>query len=320
MGNLPADRLREGRPFRVCGVDFCGPFYVSYRIRGRPPVKMYVAVFVCFASKAVHLDLVTDLSTDAFLNVFKRFIGRRGLPETIYSDNATNFVGASNVLRELQTAFQHNEARLVNFAAERGVQWMFIPPRAPHFGGLWEAAVKSAKHRLLRGASNANLTQDELRTHLVDVEALLNSRPLLVDSSDPSDGEVLTPGHLLIGQPLLALPSGSDPDESSKKPGRGYLRLWQQLSALKLHFWRKWSKDYLLSLQQRTQWAKGEDNLEEGAVVLVHDDNTPPQQWITGRVTRTIRGEDGKVRVAEVKTPAGVIKRPIHKLARLPMG
>jgi aminopeptidase len=179
--------------------------------------------------------------------------------------------------------------------------------------------VKSAKHRLLRGASNANLTQDELSTHLVDVEALLNSRPLLVDSSDPSDGEVLTPGHLLIGQPLLALPSGSDPDGSSSKQGRGYLRLWQQLSALKRHFWRKWSKDYLLSLQQRTQWAKGEDNLEEGAVVLVHDDNTPPQQWITGRVTRTIRGEDGKVRVAEIKTPAGAIKRPIHKLARLPM-
>ncbi|KAM8701492.1 hypothetical protein ACLKA7_000906 [Drosophila subpalustris] len=81
---------------------------------------------------------------------------------------------------------------------------------------------------------------------------------------------------------------------------------------------RKWSRDYLLSLQQRLQWRKGEANLVEGAVVLLHDDNSPPQRWITGRVTRAIAGEDGKVRVAEIKTAAGVIKRPIHKLARLP--
>lgn len=104
MGNLPVNRLRESRLFRVSGVEFCGPFYVSYRIRGKRPVKMYVAVFVCFSSKAVHLELVTDLWTEAFLNVLKRFIGRRGLPETLFSDNATDY------------------------AAERGVQKHFIPP------------------------------------------------------------------------------------------------------------------------------------------------------------------------------------------------
>ncbi|KAM8718759.1 hypothetical protein ACLKA7_001467 [Drosophila subpalustris] len=247
-----------------------------------------------------------------------RFIGRRGLPETMFSDNATNFVGASNVLKELQEAFLESKARLTEYAAERAVHWKFIPPRAPHFGGLWEAAVKAAKHRLLRGAGNANLTPDELSTHLVDVEALLNSRPLVADTSDPNDGEVITPGHLLIGQPLLELPHGFTQGECSSKPVPAYLKRWRQLSELKLLFWRKWSRDYLLSLQQRVQWSKGEANLVEGAVVLVHDDNSPPQRWITGRVTRAIAGEDGKVRVAEIKTAAGVIKRPMHKLARLP--
>lgn len=121
---------------------------------------------------------------------------------------------------------------------------------------------------------------------------------------------MLTPGHLLIGQPLLALPEGFEPGERVNKPGPVYL------SALKLHFRRKWSKDYLLSLQQRTQWA--ECDLEEGAVVMVHDDTTLPQRWITGRVTRIIRGKDAKVRVAEVTT-TGVIKSPIHKLALLPI-
>ncbi|KAM8701585.1 hypothetical protein ACLKA7_000106, partial [Drosophila subpalustris] len=186
------------------------------------------------------------------------FIGRRGLPETMFNDNATNFVGASNVLKELQEAFLESKARLTEYAAERAVQWKFIPPRAPHFGGLWEAAVKAAKHRLQRGAGNANLTPDELSTHLVDVEALLNSRPLVADTSDPNDGEVITPWHQLIGQPLLELPHGSTQGECSSKPVPAYLK-----------------RDYLLSLQQRGQWSRGEANLVEGAVVLVHDDNSP---------------------------------------------
>ncbi|KAL7725242.1 hypothetical protein ACLKA6_015879 [Drosophila palustris] len=127
------------------------------------------------------------------------------------------------------------------------------------------SSSKAAKHRLVRGAGNANLTPDELSTHLVDVEALLNSRPLVADTSDPNDGEVITPGHLLIGQPLLELPHGSTQGECSSKPVPAYLKRWRQLSELKLLFWRKWSRDYLLSLQQRVQWSKGEANLVEGA-------------------------------------------------------
>ncbi|XP_070144860.1 uncharacterized protein [Drosophila kikkawai] len=225
------------------------------------------------------------------------FVGRRGLPKKVYSDNATNFVGASNVLQELNAAFHHSEDQLRGYAAQRGVEWYFIPPRSPHFGGLWEAAVKSAKHRLLRGVGNAKLTADELSTHLVEVEALLNSRPIASPGNDPNDGEALTPGHLLIGQALLSLPQESDTGVTSSKGVCEYLR----------------------RLQQRNRWSTGCSDLEVGRLVLVHEDNSPPQRWLTGRVVATTVGADGKVRVAHIQTSGGVIKRAIQKLALLPI-
>ncbi|XP_041451801.1 uncharacterized protein LOC121405246 [Drosophila obscura] len=215
------------------------------------------------------------------------FIARRGVPLRMYSDNGTNFVGARNELQRLQEAFEEQQSSLRTFVAEQGMEWKFIPPRAPHFGGLWEAAVKSAKLLIVRQVADAALTESEVRTVLAVAEAIRNSRPLTPASTDPNDGEVLTPGHFLIGQPLRSL--------------------------------RAWSKDYVHNLQGRSKWQTPEANIEVGAMVVVHNDHTPPQQWITGRVTSVVVGADGKVRVAEVRTGGGVIRRPIHKLALLPI-
>ncbi|XP_054746940.1 uncharacterized protein LOC129252836 [Anastrepha obliqua] len=314
MGNLPADRLRALRPFLICGVDFCGPVYTTLKIRGRRPVKTYIAVFVCFTSKAVHLELVTDLSSNCFIFALKRFIGRRGMPRKIYSDNATNFVGADRKLRELRDAFEAQQPEVQKYATDEEFTFAFIPPRAPHFGGLWEAAVKSAKHLLVRAIGNALLTAEELQTLLVEVEAVLNSRPLVPLSQDPNDGEALTPAHLLVGCPLRALP----PAQVSMDPMRCCDR-WQLVCCLKQQFWRLWSRNYLLGLQQRNKWLHPKRNLELNDLVLVQEDNTPPQQWVLGRVAATVTGQDGKVRVADVATKAGVIKRPVHKLAVLPL-
>ncbi|XP_049305956.1 uncharacterized protein LOC125776615 [Bactrocera dorsalis] len=234
MGNLPSERLRALRPFLICGVDFCGPIYTTLKIRGRPPVKTYIAVFVCFTSKAVHLELVSDLSTNTFIFALKRFIGRRGIPQKIYSDNATNFVGADRKLRELKEAFLAQSTEVKEFAAEEGFSFTFIPPRAPHFGGLWEAAVKSAKHLVVRALGNALLTAEELSTVLAEVEAILNSRPLAPLSQDPNDGEALTPAHLLIGCPLRALPPAQVPTDIIRCCER-----WQLVCYLKQQFWQQ---------------------------------------------------------------------------------
>ncbi|KAL7723577.1 hypothetical protein ACLKA6_001535 [Drosophila palustris] len=253
-----------------------------------------------------------DSSSDTF-----SFIARRGVPSRIYSDNATNFVGTNNLLRELQEAFERQRTSLQSFAAEKGMEWCFIPPRAPHFGGLWEAAVKSAKHLLLRQIGSASLVESEVRGHLADVEAILNSRPLTPLSGDPNDGEALTPGHLLIGQPLRSLPQGSEPDTPSS--GISCSRRWQLLSMLRQRFWRAWSKDYVHSLQPRGKWTAEQPNLAIGALVVIHEDNTPPQRWTTGRIVEVVPGADGRIRVADVKTAVGVCRRPIHKLAVLPI-
>ncbi|KAL7745480.1 hypothetical protein ACLKA6_015483 [Drosophila palustris] len=285
MGNLPADRLHGNRPFEISGVDFCGPIPVTLGIRGRVPVKM--------------------------------FVGRRGLVKRIHCDNATNFVGASRMLADLQASFNASRDAITASAAAKGVTFSFIPPRAPHFGGLWEAAVKSAKSLMVKAVGSALLRQDELATVLVEVEAILNSRPIVADSSNPNDGEAITPAHLLVGTTLVALPSASTgPVPDSKL---SYLQRWQLVSSVKQRFWIDWSKDYLLSLQQRQKWATDQPNLEVGAVVVVHDDNAPPQQWMLGVVEETLRSADGKVRVASVRTKTGTFKRAIHRLAPLPV-
>ncbi|XP_073841866.1 uncharacterized protein [Musca autumnalis] len=144
----------------------------------------------------------------------------------MYCDNATNFVGASRELRELQERFLASHKAVEEYAASCSVQFSFIPPRAPHFGGLWEAAVKQAKFLLLRAVGKVLLTQEEMVTMLAEVEAVLNSRPIAPLSPDPNDVEALTPGHLLVGAGLRSLPPEYDVEDSDSKR-------WQMLSGLK---------------------------------------------------------------------------------------
>ena len=199
------------------------------------------------------------------------------------------------------------------YATQKGFEFVFIPPRAPHFGGLWEAAVKSAKTLLLKNAGFANLTYEELHTLIIEIEAILNSRPIAPMSDDPNDGEALTPGHLLIGSALIAMP-----DEILNMDKPGLLTRWQRITYLKQQFWNAWSRDYLTSLQERSKWLTPLPDIAVGQLVLIHEDNTPPQLWHLGRVTKTIKGKDERVRVVELTTKNGTCCRPIHKIALIP--
>ncbi|XP_037959088.1 uncharacterized protein LOC119688482 [Teleopsis dalmanni] len=198
MGSLPADRLVANRPFLISGIDLCGPFYTTYRIRSKVPYKTYIAIFVCFSSKAVHTELISDLSTNNFILGLKRFISRRGLPQRIYCDNATNFTGAQTLLNKFREQFfsQQGFREMQEYSNNTGFEFKFIPPRAPHFGGLWEASVKSLKTLLLKNLAQSSLTYEELQTVIIEAEAILNSRPIIPLSDDPNDCEALTPAHL----------------------------------------------------------------------------------------------------------------------------
>lgn len=316
MGNLPQDRVTPARPFINTGVDYFGPIWIHYKIRGKRPTKAYVAVFCCFATKAVHFELVSDLSTDAYIGALKRFIGRRGRCQNIYSDNATNFVGANNKLTELaETIFSEDgKESIVSTCSSKGIQFHFIPPRSPHFGGLWEAAVKSAKNLLVRSLSTASLTYEELETVIIEIEAILNSRPLTPMSNDPSDMSALTPGHLLIGEPLT-----SQVDIAAKSTKISLLSRWELVSRIKQEFWKRWSNEYLHELQLRHKWKTASPNVKPGDMVIIKEDNTAPMKWPLGRILKVYPGNDGSIRVADVKITSGICKRPIHRLALLPV-
>lgn len=187
-------------------MDYAGPILVrTTKGRGHRAHKAFIAVFVCLSTKAVHLEVVSDYTTEAFLAAFRRFTSRRGLCSEMYSDCGTTFVGADRALQNLLRAASPDGRLIASTVAMEGVKWHFNPPAAPHFGGLWEAAVKSTKHHLRRVIGETTLTYEELNTFLAQVEACLNSRPLRPLSDDPDDVSALTPGHFLIGAPLLAV-------------------------------------------------------------------------------------------------------------------
>ena len=210
MGNLPKDRVSFSRPFEHVGVDYCGPFFVKeHRHRNRIKVKTYVSIFDCLATKAVHLELASDLTTEAFIACLSRFFSRRGLSSSISSDNATNFIGANNELKDFYKqieSVEHNKT-VENYLTKKGITWHFMPLRAPHFGGLWEASVKSFKLHFTRVTGNSLLTYEQLHTYVTEIEAILNSRALTPLSPDPNDFLPLTPGHFLIGKSMTSFPS-----------------------------------------------------------------------------------------------------------------
>ncbi|XP_077300739.1 uncharacterized protein LOC143921363 [Arctopsyche grandis] len=282
MGLLPLERTTANFPFSHVGIDFAGPFPVKSGCnKNSKIIKGYVCVFVCFSSKAVHLELVGDLTSSNFLNCLRRFVARRGRPNTIYSDNATNFVGASRELVNLVKLIYErpHEEKLLRYVASEGIRWKFNPPRAPHMGGLWEAAVKSMKIHLNKVLKATTLNFESFCTVLTQIEACMNSRPLSPLSSDPLDLLPLTPGHFLIGRSLLALP---------------------------MELRHKWKKD-------------SSNNLSVGQMVLLKEEHMLPTRWVLGRVTKLYPGPDGRVRVVDVFTASGEFRRSSHLVAPLPI-
>ncbi|XP_028163513.1 uncharacterized protein LOC114355056 [Ostrinia furnacalis] len=308
MGSLPTERTIATFPFYSCGVDMAGPFLISSKKgRGSRTSKCYLCLFICLSSKALHLELVSDMSTEAFILSLRRFISRRGKPGIIYCDNGSNFKGANNELGKL---LRSSRKSVSHFANDEGIKFVFSPAYSPHFGGIWEAGVKSAKHHLKRVAGNASLTFEELATLFTQIEAILNSRPLTPLSSDPTDPSPLTPGHFLIGRPLTSIPSLPI---TAKNPTR-YLRIEQ----LRQHFWDRWRREFIAELQLRTKWKRRQQDLHVGDLVILKEENLPPLHWRLARISRLYPGPDGISRVADVLTNKGTIRRAINKMCIIP--
>ena len=184
-------RLEKAPPFTHTGVDFAGPLYV--RQPEGTSSKVWICLYTCCVIRAVHLDLVPDISTTTLIRSLKRFASRRGLPARMVSDNGKTFKAAARIIKSVVT---HSEVQ--KHLEGLGVKWIFNLLKAPWWGGTFERLIGSMKRCLRKVIGQAKLTYDELLTAVVEAEAVINSRPLTYVSTDDLD-EPLTPAHLLTG-------------------------------------------------------------------------------------------------------------------------
>ena len=318
MGSLPPARVNTSRPFLHTGVDYAGPLSVKvWRGKIKTYYKAWVAIYICLCTKAIHIELITDLSSEGFLASFKRMTSRRGRVIKLYSDQGSNFVGASKELnRDFQIAQRSWQEELQSTLSQLGTSWFFIPPASPHFGGLWEAGVRAIKAHLYRISNDIRFTYEELNTLLVQIEGVLNSRPLCSMSDNADDYNALTPSHFLIGEPII-----SHPERSFEMSKISCLKRWQYIQKLFQQFWHSWSHDYLHSLQQRTKWKTQQERpFKLNDLVLVTHENYPPSLWPTARIIELHPGNDNINRVVSLRYSDGHVKRrPITKLVLVPV-
>lgn len=227
----------------------------------------------------------------------------------MYSDNGKNFVGS---IKELSGFLNQNSNDIINSVADQNIKLIFKPPYTPHFGGLWEAGVKSCKYHLRRVVGNLHFTYEEFSTILVQIEAVLNSRPMSPLSVDPNDLHALTPSHFLVGRPLTAPPVKDVTHEAVHR-----LELYDRLELMRQQFWQRWSKEYISELQTRTKWQKMKEEIQPNTLVLIKEDNLPPLKWRLGRILHTFTGTDGVSRVADIKTATGTVRRAFSKICPL---
>jgi hypothetical protein len=291
---LPEVRVRESTPFEVVGVDLGGPLYLKEK------QKSWFVIFTCAVFRAIHLELLTSLSTEAFLQALRRFIARRGRPYMIISDNGTNFEGASNAIEKLDWE------KIAEFSTAQKIRWSFNPPSAPWWGGFWERMVGMVKVLLRRVLGRASLSYEELQTVLCDCEGVINSRPLCYVSEDVEDLIPLTPAMFLHETRSWEVP------DLDHLESHGFGRRYAYRQKLRDDLRSRFRKEYLGALSYRG--VKRNQFVKVGDVVLIGSDNTRRLDWPLARILECIPGRDGIVRVVKMKTATGEFTRPIQRI------
>ncbi|XP_067650866.1 uncharacterized protein [Haliotis asinina] len=303
MSDLPAERLYPfSPPFTVTGVYLFGPFKLKY---GRnKSIKAWGAIFSCASVRAIHLEIVADLSTQAFLQALRRFAAHHGWPQTIISDNGTSFVGAK---RELKVLLQEGRKQIEEFAVLHKLKWKFITPLSPHQGGLYESLIKQVKCALQVVVGQQLLSWDEMSTVFAEVECLVNSRPLTRMSSDPNDLQPITPNNFVLGRASTEIPQGPFQEMTNLQ------KRFKFVQCLVQQVWKRFLREYVPTLMKRVKWQTKGRQLQVGDMVLLVDINSPRGKWDLARILEVFPGKDGIVRNVKVKTSSGVYQRSVQK-------
>ena len=318
MADLPPERIEPSAPFTHVGLDVFGPWEViTRRTRGGSACsKRWAVLFTCMSTRAVHIEVIEEMTASSFINALRRFMALRGPVKCLYSDCGTNFIGAHNVLN---AALKEMDKTLVNrYLTDNGLAWKFNVPRASHMGGVWERMIGVCRRILdaVLRETKVPLTHELLTTFLAEVCAIVNSRPLVPVSTDPEAPEILTPATILTMKttPLYAPPG--DYTQTTNTFGRQ----WRRVQHLAETFWSRWRREFLPTLQPRTRWHSKKRDLRVGDVVLLNID-AHRNDWPYGRVISTLPSSDGRVRKARIKTAKNgdtqIYSRPVTELILL---
>ena len=311
--DLPTERVSIEPPFTFTGLDFAGPLYVrsegeKVSSQSKETNKVFVCLFTCASTRAVHLELTQGLSVQSFLMVFRRFASRRGLPSMLISDNAKTFRSAS---KEIQALSRSQD--VLGHLANNRVTWTFIMERAPWWGGFWERLIKLIKRCLKKIVGRSTLTLEELNTVLIEIEAVINARPITyVYDDEESVSYPLTPSQLISGRQITPMPNTEHFEIVSTnniltKRAKHQRRVLQQFTC-------QWRREYLLSLREnatcKSKSKSNRANISVGDIVLVKSDSTKRAFWKIARVEELLESKDGRIRAARVKV-ANVKRNPV---------
>ena len=227
------------------------------------------------------------LNSDSFLKSFCRMVSLQGLPEEMLLDNGTDFVGANEELRELIKQMTENSKINESFV-KQGLKWIFNPPYAPHFKGVFEIMIKAAKRAIIAILGNADVTDEELMTAFTGAESLINLRPLKYQSANPDDATPLTPNHFLQGQMGETFAPEID-QETCYNPKK----CWRRIQELNRHFWHTWMTEWIPSLSTRKKWLHERKNLQVNDVALLFFPDSCRAHWPLGGIIEVYLGKDG---------------------------
>ncbi|KAL3085510.1 hypothetical protein niasHS_009437 [Heterodera schachtii] len=326
MPELPKFRVdgSSGRPFLNVGLDYFGPMMA--KVNGTPQ-KVWVCLFTCAVTRGIHLEVVKSLSAEAFLQAFSRFCARRKAPKVVVSDNAKTFKLGAKAVSEIwhHPNINHliNEPKIQNEMAQKGIKWRFNVERAPWTGGFFEKMVHLVKEPLRKSLGKRLVDIDELTTTLVEIEKIVNDRPLTF-ISEAELTTILRPIDFISpysDEGFTEIWSGEDPNQ--KDPEFLYVPDSKKALVIKFKkardiaekFWRIWRNDYLTSLREKQQSARNPEKVpKKGEIVIIHDD-TPRNQWKIGKIKELIPSSDGLIRSATVYMGGNKeLRRPISKL------
>nr|XP_021322660.1 uncharacterized protein LOC108179640 [Danio rerio] len=319
MADLPEERTETSPPFTCCGIDCFGPFIVK---EGRKELKRYGLLFTCLCSRAVHIETLDDLTTDAFINALRVFVAIRGPVRQIRCDQGTNFMGARREFSDLLRGMDQERVRAI------GCEFVVNVPSASHMGGVWERQIRTIRSILnaMLDGSACRLDSTTLRTFLYETMAIINSRPLSVEHlHDPTGPEPLTPNHILTMKSSVIVPPPGNFDKQDL-----YLRKrWKRVQFLANEFWQRWKREYLLNLQLRQKWQRTSRNSQVNDIVILQDESAQRNEWKLARVVETYSSADGIVRKLKLllsdttlvkgkpHSRSVYLERPVHKVVTL---